>query len=79
MIVSVSRKPRDIEHDHVLNTSFVRSAVLEKPLKLRSICGLSGFASVLENLRDLKSVTVTVVNTAAKLRRERKILGLFFG
>jgi hypothetical protein len=71
MIMSISRKPRDIEHDHILDTSLVRSAVLEKPLKLRSVGGLSRFASVLENLGNLKSVTLTVVSTGAKLRRER--------
>jgi hypothetical protein len=79
VIVRVPGKPCDVENDHELDSAFVQPAVLQQKLECWSVSRLRGFASILEDLRDVESVTIAVGAAGLELRAQRQIEGLLLG
>ena len=76
MVVLVAREPRQVEHDHEMDTALVQAAEREQLLKLAAVRRLRALAFFVEALEDLVALAAAVLLAGAKLCRQAEILGL---
>ena len=74
MVVFFAREPREVEDNDEMDLALVRSAVLEKPLQLRTVGGLCALAFFPEPLENFVALSATVFFARAKLCRQAEVL-----